>query len=72
MHQHVHRVSSTEIPVVEELLIGEGNGSLQYYYDIEVIISSAESDEDAIVSTINKCEEHHGGKKWKWRVPKIN
>ena len=34
--------SSTEIRVVAELQIEEGNGGLEYYYDIVVIILSAE------------------------------
>ena len=34
--------SSMEIPVVAELQIEEGNDGLEYYYDIVVIILSAE------------------------------
>ncbi len=46
-------VSSMEIPAVLQLPIGEGNGDLEYYYDIVVIILSAESDKGA-----TDCHHH--------------
>ena len=40
--------SSMELPAVAQLLIEEGNDSLEYYYDIVVIILSSESDGGAV------------------------
>jgi hypothetical protein len=40
--------SSLEIPPVGQLVIEEGNGGLEYYYDIVVIILSSESDEGTV------------------------
>jgi hypothetical protein len=42
-----------EIPVVAQLPIKESNGGLEYYYDIVVIILSAESDKGTI-----DCRHH--------------
>ena len=57
MNQHSGIVSFTEIPAVAQLLINEGSGGLDYYYDdIVVIILSAEADKDAI-----DCHHHHQG-----------
>ncbi len=46
-------VSSMEIPVVAQLRIKESNGGLEYYYDIVVIILSAESDKGTV-----DCRHH--------------
>jgi hypothetical protein len=54
LNQHSGIVSFTEIPAVAQLLINEGSGGLDYYYDdIVVIILSAEYDKDSI-----DCHHH--------------
>jgi hypothetical protein len=48
LHWHSYIVSFMEVSAAAQLPIDEGSANHKYYYDIVVIILSAESDEDAI------------------------
>jgi hypothetical protein len=47
MHWHSHIASATEIGADAPLLIKEGSGGLEYYYDMLLIVLLAEHDEGA-------------------------